>query len=104
MPPAPNRFQYAPSFIGIYQHLLFVTFSIQLIFSIFRHIHIENSSNSFLFALVNVKLLSSDLSIFSQQKFSGADSACQARLVVLSHHTLVGVSFNTAALISLACW
>ena len=43
---APNYFQFAPSFIGTYQHL-FVTFSVQLIFSILRHIHISNASNGF---------------------------------------------------------
>jgi len=36
---------------------LFVTFSVQLIFSIFHHVHISNASNScFLLALVNVQL------------------------------------------------
>ena len=35
---------------------LFVTFSVQLIFSILHHIHISNASNSFLLALVNVQV------------------------------------------------
>ena len=53
--PAPNRFQYAPNFIGTYQHL-FVTFSVQLIFSILDHNHISNASNSFILTLVNFRV------------------------------------------------
>ena len=54
MLPAPNRFLYAPSLIGTYQHL-FVCHLGQLIFNILRHVHISNASNSFSLALVNVQ-------------------------------------------------
>jgi len=35
---------------------LFVTFSVQLIFSILHHVHISNASNTFLLTLVNVQV------------------------------------------------
>ena len=38
-----------------------------------------------------------NLTVFNQQKVSGADSICPSMLLIISHSTLVGLWFDTAA-------